>query len=59
MKVIKDLQGYLGEIEKMADELPKKQTRQLETILTSIMTLLVCLRKASNLGEITIDRRLL
>lgn len=54
MKVIKDFQIYLGEIEKLTKRLDPKQKKELEKILTSLLTLLVSLRQASHLGEMKV-----
>lgn len=51
MKVIKDFQVYLTEIEKLSRPLSSAQKKQLETILTLVLTLLVSLRQASKMGE--------
>lgn len=50
MKVIKDLKLYLDEIERLSKPLEKEQKEQLENILSVVLTLLISLKKASNLG---------
>ena len=55
MKVIKDFILYLEEIDKLAKKLKPEKKKQLETILSSMLTLLVCLKKASHLGEVSIN----
>lgn len=51
MKTIKDFITYLGEIEKLAMELPLEQREKIDAIIRSQLILLVCFRKASHLGE--------
>lgn len=55
MKVTKDLQTYLGEIDKLAKSLPKEKRSELENILSVMLTLLVSLKKSSRLGKINFD----
>lgn len=52
MKVIKDLVDYLEEIDRLAKKLPPKQKRQLTVILSSVLTLLVSLKRDSHLGSV-------
>lgn len=47
MKVIEDFKDYLGNIDKMS----RKQRKQLEVILTSMLVLLISLMKSSGLGQ--------
>ena len=54
MKVIKDLKTYLDEIERLSKPLDKEQKAELENILSVILTLLISLKKASNLGSFSI-----
>ncbi len=55
MKTIKDFIIYLGEIDKLAKKLAPEKKDELDTILRSLLTLLVCMRRDSHLGEIQID----
>lgn len=54
-KLVQDYKDYLDWIEDAAKHLSKDQQENLETILSSQLTLLVSLRKGSNLGERYID----
>lgn len=50
MKEIKDMQAYLGELEIHAEKLEPAQRAQFRNIIRVILSLLVALRKSSNLG---------
>ena len=54
-KVFRDLKDYLEGMEKVSKDLDSEQKEQLATILSSVLTLLVSLRRASHLGEVSID----
>ncbi len=56
-QTIKDFKFFLSELEKLSKPLSKEQKDSLNTILKSQLTLLVMLKKASNLGAIQIDWR--
>jgi hypothetical protein len=55
MKAIKDTIKYLEAMDKMTDSLNPDQKKHFETIMTSVLTLLTCFKKASNLGKVAID----
>lgn len=55
MKVIKDFKDYLTGIEKLSKRLNPSQKRDLERILSSLLTLLVGFKKGSHLGEVFIN----
>jgi hypothetical protein len=46
-----DLILYLEDIKRLAKSLAPDQKAQLQQILSTILTLLVCMRQASHLGE--------
>ena len=51
MKVTKDFKTYLDHIELLSKTLPPNKKKELEVILSSMLTLLVSLKKASGLGN--------
>lgn len=51
MKTIKDLKLYLTHIEKLSKTLPKGKRVELDNIISVILTLLISLKKSSNLGK--------
>lgn len=51
-KPIKDLIFYLNEIDELRSKLSKDQKQELDTIIEVILTLLVSLKKSSNLGVV-------
>lgn len=51
-RTFKDLQGYLGEMAKLAKGLDEKQTDQLNEVIRSIIVLLVAFRQSSRLGDV-------
>lgn len=53
--LINNYKAYLDGIEKLSRPLDKKQKEQLKTILSAQLTLLVSLKKASKLGEVTLN----
>lgn len=53
MKVIKDFKKYLDIIDKLSKPLDKEQKKQLENILSVMLTLLVSLKQTSKLGITT------
>lgn len=55
MEVVQDLITYLKGIDKMAKTLSPTQKKKLETILSSVLTLLVCMKQSSNLGKVKFD----
>lgn len=55
MKVIKDYIYFLGEIEKLSKTLNHEQKASLENILKVQLTMLVMLKKGSNLGKIVME----
>ncbi len=57
MKELHDLIDYLGEIDTLSKKLSKEQRDDLRGIITTILILLVALRKSSHLGETTIETR--
>ena len=52
MKVIKDFKEYLDIIDSLSLKLSKEQRKELENILTVMLTLLVAFKRDSNLGEV-------
>lgn len=54
MKVINDFKIYLDEIDRLSKGLDKEQKKELENILSVSLTLLVSLKKSSNLGCVSI-----
>ena len=50
MRVIKDTIKYLEYIKKLSKSLPPDKKEQLENILSAQLTLLILLKKGSNLG---------
>lgn len=54
-KTIRDYKSYLDGIEKLAKPLDEEQKEQLNTILSSQLTLLVCLKQASHLGSVSLN----
>lgn len=50
-KTITDFQEYLEEVRKLAKPLDEDQKKSLNAILTSVLILLVALKKSSNLGS--------
>ena len=57
MKVTKDFQYYLGQVDKLSKTLPKTKQKELENILRVMLILLVSLKKSSNLGKSIIETR--
>jgi hypothetical protein len=55
MKVIKDFKLYLDHIDKLSKTLPKIKRADLENILKVQLTLLVSLKKSSELGKAKFD----
>jgi len=53
-KLIKDYKLYLDHIEKLSKDLDKEQMAKLKMILRCQLSLLITLKKGSNLGEISI-----
>jgi len=51
MKVTKDLIKYLEHLDTLSKPLSKDQRAQLEGILSTILSLLVHLKRSSNLGK--------
>lgn len=52
MKVIKDYKKYLDHIDTLSKTLPKEKRADLENILKVQLTLLVSLKKSSELGKL-------
>jgi hypothetical protein len=52
---IKDFKKYLDHIEILAKPISKEQKKSLDNILKVMLTLLVSLKKSSNLGSVTWD----
>lgn len=52
MQIIKHLKTYLDHIDDCSKSLSPFQRKKLAAILSSILTLLVCLKKASDLGVV-------
>jgi hypothetical protein len=55
MKVIKDFKLYLDHIDTLSKTLPKIKRADLENILKVQLTLLVSLKKSSDLGKVKFD----
>lgn len=55
MKVISDMKKYLDHIDEKSEGLNTLQKEKLETILSSMLTLLVALKNYSRLGKISDD----
>lgn len=55
MKVISDMKKYLDHIDEKSKGLNTLQKEKLETILSSMLTLLISLKNYSNLGEVSSD----
>lgn len=51
MDTIKDFKTYLDHIDKLSKTLSKEKRKKLENILEVILTLLICMKKSSNLGK--------
>ena len=51
MKEIKDLVDYLNIMEKMSERLSTKQKKQMSTIISSVLTLMVAFKRDSGLGK--------
>lgn len=54
-KTIRDYKEYLDGIEVLAKPLDEEQKKQLNDILSAQLTLLVSLKRDSNLGGVSID----
>ncbi|MBL0320522.1 MAG: hypothetical protein IPP74_14700 [Alphaproteobacteria bacterium] len=54
-KTIRDFKGYLDEIGKLAENCSPEQQKGLDNILKVQLTMMVSLRKASKLGEISLS----
>ena len=55
MKITKDFIRYLEHIDTLSKSLEPERQRQLEVILESLLSLLVALKKSSNLGKVIYD----
>jgi len=51
MQEIRDLVDYLNEIEKMSERLSTKQKKQMSSIISSVLTLIVAFKRDSGLGK--------
>lgn len=56
-KIIADYKAYLDHIEELSKGLDKEQKKKLRDILAVQLTLLVMLKKGSNLGNVSHDWR--
>lgn len=54
-KTIADYKTYLDILEKLAKPLSSEQKEQLNTILTSQLSLLIALKQDSGLGRVDVD----
>ena len=52
MKTIKDFKTYLDEIDKLSKPLSSKQKRELENVLKVVLSLLICMKRDSGLGDL-------
>lgn len=55
MKTIQDFKAYLDEVENLSKNLNEEQKKELENILSVVLTLIICLKKESNLGQYNIN----
>lgn len=58
MQVIKDLKDYFDHIDVLSKTLRPDKKKELENILSVVLTLLVCMKNSSNLGRFSFEEDL-